>query len=654
MRILSVLLCLSAVIFAASAGARTWHVPGNAPTIQAGIDSASAGDTVLVACGTYYEHDIETKSQVCLRSETGQADCVTIDAQQLGSVLRSTYYSGPTTLEGLTLTGGDANIGGGFYCTSYEITVSNCVFTDNSAWGGGGMWSTGGVTFIDCVFSDNTASIGGGIANQEATLSLNGCLFTNNSAARGGGVYLWGFTWPSINHSSFVGNSAATSGGGVFGEFEVQGSFTHCTFFANSSPTGGGIMLEGSSLLHLDNTIIAFCPEGEAVGFGENYRTDVTFACSDIFGNVGGDWVGGGLPGQYGVDGNISADPQFCDAAGGDLYLSSTSPCLYDSCGQIGAFVQGCLGEAPRIMSILDVDNDQGRAVRLSWQRSRYDAGGDTVEVTGYGIYRRQNQAGRPGNGRAEGWDYIDTAPARGDSLYQFVAPTLCDSTASGICWSAFFVSAMTPDPLVYFDSPPDSGYSIDNLEPGPPQNLRWETEAILAWDEAEEEDFDYFSVYGSASAEFGEDAELIRYTVGTNMDVSETIHLFYHVTATDMNGNEGGAATVATTVAVPDALVPRVIALGPCRPNPFSASTTLSLDLPEPATVTCRVFDVSGRLVRTVADDRRPAGQYRLVWDGADSRGSIVPGVYFVRVEADRFTAVRRVILLNGTVRRP
>jgi hypothetical protein len=66
-----------------------------------------------------------------------------------------------------------------------------------------------------------------------------------------------------------------------------------------------------------------------------------------------------------------------------------------------------------------------------------------------------------------DGWDYIATVPARGDAIYQYVAPTLCDSSISGgMCWSAFFVSAMTPDPLTYFDSPVDSGYSLDNLAP--------------------------------------------------------------------------------------------------------------------------------------------------------------------------------------------
>ncbi len=54
------------------------HVPQDAPTIQAGIDLALSGDTVVVSCGTYSEA-LLLKSGVTLRSETGSPDCVTLD-----------------------------------------------------------------------------------------------------------------------------------------------------------------------------------------------------------------------------------------------------------------------------------------------------------------------------------------------------------------------------------------------------------------------------------------------------------------------------------------------------------------------------------------------------------------------------------------------
>ena len=52
------LLVLISTLSASNAHATTWHVPGDASTIQCGIDLASSGDTVIVASGTYYEHGI--------------------------------------------------------------------------------------------------------------------------------------------------------------------------------------------------------------------------------------------------------------------------------------------------------------------------------------------------------------------------------------------------------------------------------------------------------------------------------------------------------------------------------------------------------------------------------------------------------------------
>jgi len=54
------------------AGAATIHVPGDQPTIRAGLDAAVAGDVVLVACGEYEEGDLQMTSGVTLRGRRGR------------------------------------------------------------------------------------------------------------------------------------------------------------------------------------------------------------------------------------------------------------------------------------------------------------------------------------------------------------------------------------------------------------------------------------------------------------------------------------------------------------------------------------------------------------------------------------------------------
>jgi hypothetical protein len=314
---------------------------------------------------------------------------------------------------------------------------------------------------------------------------------------------------------------------------------------------------------------------------------------------------------------------------------------------------------APQIVSIRDVGNDQGRQLRITWERSQYDAPGDSIDVIGYAIYRRQDQNLRPqrhGSGgpvarRLAGWDYLTTVPARGDLLYQTVVPSLCDSTANqGICWSTFMVSAVTPDLFSYYDSVPDRGYSVDNLAPAPPENLRWNSPAVLVWDEAPEPDFDYFTVYGSSSQQFNGAAVLLAYTAGTQMDVSAHIFPYYFVTAADYAGNEGSAATLLTPSGVDTDLNGRLTySLGPTLPNPVRGEAILKYSLPSPGQVELGIYDAEGRLVRQIVEGVRPAGRHEAVWNGCGQDGGRAPsGVYFLRLHAGMFRATDRLIVLQ------
>ena len=87
-------------------------------------------------------------------------------------------------------------------------------------------------------------------------------------------------------------------------------------------------------------TIIAFGQTGPGIGC-ENGAMPV-LACSDIFDNAGGDWIGC-LAAQYGVNGNISTNPMFCgeQTPGQEYSLDSSSPCIAE-CGIMGAWGAGC------------------------------------------------------------------------------------------------------------------------------------------------------------------------------------------------------------------------------------------------------------------------------------------------------------------------
>lgn len=108
-------------------------------------------------------------------------------------------------------------------------------------------------------------------------------------------------------------------------------------------------------------------------------------------------------------------------------------------------------------------------------------------------------------------------------------------------------------------------------------------------------------------------------------------------------NGTEARSEPVRVG-AVPPALV-----LGQNQPNPFNPATTIRFSIPAAARVTLRIHDVAGRLVRTLSDAERPAGEYDVTWDGRDDRGAgVAAGVYFYRLAAGGESQTRKMILLK------
>ncbi|MFC1618143.1 right-handed parallel beta-helix repeat-containing protein, partial [Patescibacteria group bacterium] len=243
-----------------SASAAIIHVPSEQGTIQAGIDVAVSGDTVLVADGTYSgagnkNLDFNGKA-ITVQSENGAEGCV-IDCENEG---RGFYFhSGETSssvLDGLTIRNGNANgsyphnRGGGIYCADFSSAiVINCVIENSSALSNGGGICISNNSVLEILNStingNSTGEYGGGLACTDSSeISISESIISGNN---GGGVYCAN-SQLEINVSSIIENSS----NGIYTYY------SHSSVIRSSyvdSNTGNGIKSRYSSTQISDTTI---------------------------------------------------------------------------------------------------------------------------------------------------------------------------------------------------------------------------------------------------------------------------------------------------------------------------------------------------------------------------------------------------------------
>ena len=128
-------------------------------------------------------------------------------------------------------------------------------------------------------------------------------------------------------------------------------------------------------------------------------------------------------------------------------------------------------------------------------------------------------------------------------------------------------------------------------------------------------------------------------------------------------NDASGNSATSSDTVWVPHDrrrrkktlpstrmdIIPDSYRLFQNHPNPFNPATTIRYALSEPAKTTLAIYNITGDKIVTLVDQKQPAGNYRIEWDGKDASGSpVASGVYFYRIQAGKFSKTCKMLFVR------
>ena len=360
------------------ATAETRHVPSEYSDIQSAINAAVAGDTILVAPGTYYENLVIDGKDLRIVSEAGR-DYTIIDGQSLapvvifrGAITRSSLLSGFQIINGRAtfrdpVTGIGIGAGGGVRIERASPTVEYNYIESNIAQSGGGVFAVGGSPLIRRNYIDGNSAVGtASTAGSGGGVNLQTCInpevventISWNASGMGGGLTLAGFEDAYVAGNRIQNNYASASGGGllVIGNAVGVATIVQNLMTGNAASIAGGLYLaptSARSITVVNNTIAdnAVTNFGSAVSIttvGTNFINNLligtgeqsvvycapsmspSFQKNDVY-SVSGQPFGPGVacsPDIVGSNGNFSMDPMFADPSSGNYSLAENSPAI--------------------------------------------------------------------------------------------------------------------------------------------------------------------------------------------------------------------------------------------------------------------------------------------------------------------------------------
>ncbi|MCX5754088.1 MAG: T9SS type A sorting domain-containing protein [Candidatus Krumholzibacteria bacterium] len=365
---------------------------GDFLSIQAAVDSAQAGDTILVYAGDYGERVVMKEAvhligvEDSVRIIGGNAISLKIENHVLPCSIRNIdirndgYYnlgtgilisnSSPTITDCLIQNQGSdiSSQPCGIRITgNSKPTFFNCTIQNNRATYGAGLRMAAGSgespapSFYNCSFVGNEATgtgYGGAVYMNYATPLdtthaqpyFNGCVFRDNAATTNGSALYLGYCHaPFFTHCTFLNNRPATASGSPIYGISSGGQFANCTFKGNAGESYAAVLdlYNGTARVKVNGCIFAY-NDIESIRRGGDYY-DVNYSCFYDNEPVDSAWLGVGT-------GNFQANPAFCDQRNNDLHLYSFSPCAPTVSGfdLIGAYGVDC---TPHLDSLLHCGN---------------------------------------------------------------------------------------------------------------------------------------------------------------------------------------------------------------------------------------------------------------------------------------------------------
>jgi parallel beta-helix repeat protein/predicted outer membrane repeat protein len=543
-------------------------------------------------------------------------------------------YSSSPIIDQCLISGNTAGSGGGIVCQSNNpnLTISHCTITRNTGYnnGSGGIYfNQGSGTLSDCIISDNVGQSGGGggiKCDWNVIITISHCAITGNVSSEGGGLYAE-LARPHLRYCLIRGNISYGNGGGIYNTGSIP-TLDYCTINGNSSAyQGGGIYCSGGMIIRqctisrnsangcgglaffesiymppylaVENSIVEGNSGVGGVYFGtaEGVHASNNDFYDNEMGNLTGQLAPGlGQPVSININGdscdvfhNIFADPLFEDPQNGNFQLtwadfpipnSTMSPCI----------------DAGNPDSTGDLDStvaDMGAFY--------FDQGPLLVVLTPL--------------------SFPIAIPANGGSFSYTIKAMNRTSTPVRL---DFWCNATLPNGQMYgpvlgplsLTLAPNSSVTRNRVQmvPGSAPAGEYHYNACLGAhpDSLLHEDSFPFT---KLSADDGAQA----------------------IDAWNCSSEDFGAAEMPLITHNSAFIIST-------SPNPFNPTTVASFELRAASHVNLKIYDTAGRLVATLVEGWRDAGEHQVTFDGA----KLASGVYLARLQAGTFTQTQKLVLLK------